>query len=243
MLITGYSRVFAAAGGFTPADLFASGEDGVFYDISDLSTLWQDTGGTVQVTADGQSAARMDDLSGNGNNVTQGTASRRPAYKTDGTFHWLQVDGVDDFLTLSGAPVLAQPGTAAAAAKYDNLSGTEHIFDGISGRWTIFRGGTNARIYAGGSTSTYENGLDTDPHVHLAEFNGASSFGRYDGVQSGALNPGTGGLDGINVGTFGVGVGQFEGRIFSLIIIDRQLTGPETSDLEDWLADKSGVTL
>ena len=33
-----------------------------------------------------------------GNHATQATASKRPQYQTDGTYHWLQRDGVDDEL-------------------------------------------------------------------------------------------------------------------------------------------------
>ena len=52
-----------------------------WYRFGDLTTLWQDTGGTSPVTADGQSIARADDKSGNGYHLTQGTAGQQPVYK------------------------------------------------------------------------------------------------------------------------------------------------------------------
>jgi len=56
-------------GVFEIATLFGGGEDGAWYDPSDLSTLWQNVGGTTPVTAVGQTVAKMDDKSGNGNHA------------------------------------------------------------------------------------------------------------------------------------------------------------------------------
>jgi hypothetical protein len=63
---------------FTPAALFASGEQGVWYDPSDFSTLFQDSAGTIPVTAVEQPVGRMLDLSGRGNHATQATSAARP---------------------------------------------------------------------------------------------------------------------------------------------------------------------
>ena len=63
---------------FTPALLFASGEQGVWYDPSDISTLFQDSAGTTPVTAVEQPVGRMLDLSGRGNHATQATSAARP---------------------------------------------------------------------------------------------------------------------------------------------------------------------
>lgn len=35
-----------------------------------------------------------------GNHATQATSASRPIYRTDGTIHWLEGDGVDDYMTL-----------------------------------------------------------------------------------------------------------------------------------------------
>lgn len=78
--------------------LFGNDEVGVWYDPSDLSTLFQDTAGTTPVTTAGQTVALMLDKSGNDLDATQPTAAARPTYQTDGTYHWLSFDGVDDFM-------------------------------------------------------------------------------------------------------------------------------------------------
>ena len=83
---------------WTPELLFADGEQGAWYDPSDLSTLFQDAAGTTPVTADGDPVGLMLDKSGNGNHVVQDIASMRPTLKTDGALYWLDFDGVDDLL-------------------------------------------------------------------------------------------------------------------------------------------------
>ena len=65
---------------FSPASLFRASEPGVWYDPSDLTTLFQDTAGTQPVTAAGQTVARVNDKSGGGNHATQATAASRPTY-------------------------------------------------------------------------------------------------------------------------------------------------------------------
>jgi hypothetical protein len=68
----------AVAPAFTPTLLFASGEQGAWYDPSDMSTLFQDSAGTTPVTAVEQPVGRMLDKSGRGNHATQATAINRP---------------------------------------------------------------------------------------------------------------------------------------------------------------------
>ena len=58
--------------------MFASGEQGAWYDPSDMSTLFQDSAGTVPVTAVEQPVGRILDKSGRGNHATQATTTKRP---------------------------------------------------------------------------------------------------------------------------------------------------------------------
>ena len=64
----------------TGALLFAASEPGAWYDPSDMSTLFQDSAGTVPVTAVEQPVGRILDKSGRGNHATQATTTKRPVY-------------------------------------------------------------------------------------------------------------------------------------------------------------------
>lgn len=58
--------------------LFAAGEQGVWYDPSDYTTMFQDSAGTTPVTAVEQPVGKILDKSGRGNHATQATSTKRP---------------------------------------------------------------------------------------------------------------------------------------------------------------------
>lgn len=63
---------------FSPFNLFLSGEQGVWYDPSDFSTMFQDAAGTTPVTAVEQPVGLILDKSGRGNHASQSTTTARP---------------------------------------------------------------------------------------------------------------------------------------------------------------------
>jgi hypothetical protein len=61
----------------------------LWYDLSDLSTLFQDDAGTTPVTTDGQLIRYIEDKSGNGHHaINSGASSGVPVYNTSGGLHW-----------------------------------------------------------------------------------------------------------------------------------------------------------
>lgn len=68
------SRIMGG-GAWSPLSLFAAGEQGAWYDPSDLSTLYQDAAGTIPVTDVEQPVGLMLDKSGRGNHAFQGTTT------------------------------------------------------------------------------------------------------------------------------------------------------------------------
>jgi len=77
---------------WVPSDLDAF----AWYDASDITTLYQDDAMTIPVTADGDPVGAIMDKSGNGAHLLQASAALKPTYRTDGTLHWIESDGVDD---------------------------------------------------------------------------------------------------------------------------------------------------
>ena len=84
---------------FSPLSLFKDGKQGVWYDPSDLSTLFQDAAGTFLVTTNDNPVGKMLDKSGNNNHATQPTIAARPLYKTEPSR--LLLDKVDDAIVIN----------------------------------------------------------------------------------------------------------------------------------------------
>lgn len=105
---------------WTPAQLFTAGEQGVWYDPSDFSTLFQDSSGTTPVTAVEQPVGKMLDKSGRGNHATQATAASRPVVSA--RKNWLLATttlSTQNVTVLAGQMVLSFYGTGTVT-----LSGT-----------------------------------------------------------------------------------------------------------------------
>ena len=81
---------------FNMLNLFSGGQRGVWYDPSDLATMYQESTGGTAVTADGQPVGLMLDKSGNTTDASQPVATKRPTYKE--TPDRLEIDLVDDAL-------------------------------------------------------------------------------------------------------------------------------------------------
>ena len=110
--------------------LFGSAEQGALYVpqpiVNGAQALFQDAAGTVPVTTDGDPVGRMLDQSGNGNHATQSVSGSRPVYRTDGTLHWLEFDGVDDVLD---SPLILNPESCVGGVAFESLgSGDGYVF-------------------------------------------------------------------------------------------------------------------
>lgn len=77
------AEAWGSDGGFVVGDLWKAGEQGIYLDASDLSTMFQDATGTTPVYAPGQGqvdppVGRILDKSGRGNHAYQTTTTSRP---------------------------------------------------------------------------------------------------------------------------------------------------------------------
>jgi hypothetical protein len=91
-----------SAGGarFDPGILFANGEQGAWYDPSDLSSMFQDSGGTTPSAVDAV-VGLIRDKSGRGNHASQSTTASKPVLRQSGSRYYLEFDGIDDYLATS----------------------------------------------------------------------------------------------------------------------------------------------
>lgn len=129
--------------------LFASGQRGAYWDVSDLTTLYQDSTALTPVTAAGDPVGYVADKSGNGFHLLQATSAARPVYRTDGTLHWLEMDGVDDHLKTADTPVPA--GFACIAARINTVSGSIPFFTTLLSS-TLDSGNLRLWFYTNGGT-------------------------------------------------------------------------------------------
>ena len=87
------------------ADLFTNGEYGGWYDVSDTSTLYQDSSGTTAVTSNGDPIGLIQDKSGNSADAVQTVSAARPTYNS--AIPSADLDLVDDNMTVTLASPVA----------------------------------------------------------------------------------------------------------------------------------------
>ena len=88
------------------------------WDFSDLSTLFQDTGRTTPVTTNGQNIQGVEDKSGNGNHLSQASASNAPIYTTGVKNGLSSADGAANrFLNNGNSFSLGSPHTIVAVGR------------------------------------------------------------------------------------------------------------------------------
>lgn len=244
------------AGVFSPSDLFAGGEFGAWYDPSDYSTMWQDTGGTTPITGAGQLVARIDDKSGNGINLTQSNSSLRPTTRTSGDLKYLEFadpdymnssDFTDDLLIAGSGFVAASTSNADdlgwTCGEYETISVTDRIYichDTRTNRLGIVYGPTGSV-----DTILYNSEMDVNPHVVGYVDEGSTSRLYVDGTAQTDTGTPTASFSvadrRIALGDRSQFDGQFAGDVYGVVLIDRELTSTEISDLNTWLSNKAGI--
>ena len=226
---------------WTPLQLFLAGVQGVWFDPSDVSTLFQDAAGTIPVTADGDPVGKMVDQSGNGNHAVQTVSGRRPVYRTDGASS-LGSDGVDDLMRTSDFG-LSQPCTIVTAFIPRGFSNT-FIFDGL--------GPNNGALFLNASDSLGANAgkafYSSQPanidqwNIATVVFSGADSIIRLNGVEVQGF-PGNLNMRGLTLLAAGNISNYNPQNNAGVIVRNDRMSSAEISDAENYLASIVGGTL
>jgi hypothetical protein len=130
--------------------------------------LFEEEDGTGAVT-DNDAVGYVTDLSGNGFHLVQATAGNRPLYQTDGTLHWLESDGVDDYLSVTYEGNRAHPTERISAfQRLSNVAGVNDLLiispAGNCQLDLVDAGATESLRIANSSGSLQIDGL-TDPYL------------------------------------------------------------------------------
>lgn len=119
------------------SELFGAGEVGAWYDPSDFSTMWQDSGKTTPVTAAGDPVGYIADKSGRGNDARQTTSGQRPTLQTSGGLWYLSFDGSDDSLVTNSVDF-------SATDEMTVIAGVRKLSDGDDGMLLELSSNVNA---------------------------------------------------------------------------------------------------
>lgn len=224
-------------GGWTPADFGA--DLGAWYESSD----------SANYTAVSNNVSVWDDLSGNGNDLTQNTAGDRPGTgaRTQNSLNVFDFDGTEFFDALNISDE-SQPITFALVLASDHVdNANRQAIGNVAGDGpTIYVEGDLYKYYAGtirssGVTET------TAARIIVASFHSVfGSYLRIDGVERTTSSPGTAGLTVLSVGCDLVGgagseQGFWDGWIGELIVISDLVTGTNLTLLETYLNAKWAV--
>ena len=245
MLGLGFRMGAGARRRFSPRALFAGGEQGAWYDPSDLSTMFQDLAAAVPAAV-GAPVARINDKSGRGNNAGQATASARPVLRQDpGGRHYLEFDGVDDRLLTAGfaldigwdrVSAVRQTGWASGRRIFAGTSGLAGIVQqaGTSPGLALFDGSlaaTNGGAALGATAVLFERHAGAGSL--LAVNNGAASAG----------NSGSNAASGISIGADAGGTSAAAFHFYGLCAVKAALGDARLAALRSFLAAKAGVAL
>lgn len=217
----------------------------------DLSpTLWLDASDTGTITESGGSVSQWDDKSTNGNNFVQATGSSQPATgtRTINSLNVVDFNGSTTFLENN-------PSTFAAAQPFTIFAVAEHDTDVYSRIFTqlganvLFAFINTERTYSGAGLFVYGTTGDAptgSPLLLRYTFDGASSNGFIDGVQTVSGNFGTNEFETgrvVRIGANESGVQALDGAVGEIFLVQGTLTAQQISDAETYLADKWGITL
>jgi hypothetical protein len=244
-LSRGLSRpLFRALSGiidtFNPLSLFRNGEQGGWYDPSDLSTLFQDSAGTIPVTSDGDPVGLILDKSGRGNHASQSVSASRPTYKTDGSMYWLNFDGVDDFMyvpSINYANSIAYIGCIGAT--YANKINFSLGSSAGANKIGSTSSGSFIRVETSGG-SLFTTSLSGNNIMSFGRESSSTQFGRVNAA--GVSVASTSSSSNWNLLGKTSDEQELEGRVYALVIsetyaADRLLL------TEQYIAGKTGVTL
>lgn len=252
----GLSKPMPPAGGLTA--LFRPGDQGLILDPAARTKLFQDSAGTVAVTAAGQPVGMMADSSACGNHATQATSAKRPTWQQDaGGRDHLAFDGVDDLLATGdvgwGTDTVTVVVAQARLALNSNVMEMGTSVNGVTGVSIFNTTGAAYRAASRGTVTALAVGAGpySSPDTAVLTLR-ASISGDYVEMRRNAVSQavsaddqgsGTYGTRPVYLGGRANGTLVFSGRVYGLFVISRLLSDAELALAEGWMATKCGVVM
>ncbi len=230
---------------FNPATLFASGEQGAFYDPGDPASMWQDVAAMVAAVV-GQPVTRINDKSGRGNHATQATAASRPILRQDMFGNkYLDFDGIDDWLR--SAFTFTSSWTRVGLVRQMLWNGASHIFGGgVNNDGVLYQAGVtpSLRLFDGlGPADSVNDALIGYDSIVVERHSGATSTFRVNNFAYVPTSPGTDLPQGVTLSASGVGTAPARARLYGFVQINRTLSDAEIAAVVAHFAAKGDVVL
>ena len=232
------------AAAWTPADFETDLEWWVKYPDG----LYQDSAKTTPATVATDPVGNWEDKSGNGRDVKQATSTKRDVIEADSSIGF---DGTADILVTDDlGTALTTPCTLVAVLKHKtgSTASNTHIIGGhiegsaATASFTLYAQDTTPDKFSAYNEFTVEGeALDTDYHVFLCEFNGASSKIRVDGVENSG-NAGARNLIKLGVGGNARDALYTACQVKEAFLISKSLSAPEITQVEDYMQAEHGIS-
>ena len=208
--------------------------------------VWLDAEKGFEALSDGDPVTTWLDQSGNGNDLTQATADKKPTYKISivNGKPVVRFDGIDDFLKAT-AFTLIQPEHVFLVIKVIVGSLSDYYFDGNTqdDMAALQRNvGANFTQFAGGFGVTVTLGT-TNFRIVNALYNGATSSVSLDGAADNVADAGSNSADGLSLGGSGVESLHSNFDLKTFLIYDSVLSVSDQGRVERYMAQRSGITL
>lgn len=190
-----------------------------------------------------------------GNHLTAPSDAARPTYQTDGTYHWLEFDGVDDYVEaatrfgFSANPAMLVTAGLRPSTYGESVERIWHLGDNVNGS-------ISGALGSSGLSWRHNNGFRSFPvvaegsdyvvsHSRQSGDNYNQQLCFLDGVSQVEVSS-IGGFPVDTAAKFVVasnGTGNILGmRLYSLVVMGGHADGQRVQ-LEKWSAQKAGVTL
>lgn len=227
---------------FNPATLFGGGDNGYFYDISDLTTVFSDTAGTVQASVNG-AVKRINDKSGKGNHLIWASGNTL-TLRQSGSFYYLEAAAA---VGVTNASVtMVQPWSRISAMRVTAWTVNARILGEISTNGSLFQKGSSAQMAVddsgAGAQPIVNATLNAD--VTVSEFHSnASSTLQLDNNTAQTGTSGASNNDGVTLFNRNDGTRPGQGWLYASIGINRDLSPSEEASCRTWVAGKYGGSL
>jgi len=210
--------------------------------IPDSEDLHARYDATELALTDGDSVSTWADETGNGYDLTAGTAPSYQASEINSNPAVAFDKANSEFLDVDFS-ALSQPNTIFAVIRTDSVGENERIWDSSTGvnDHSFYGSGSPTDYAINAGVNLRDGAINTNNHIFTALYNGSSSVLRIDGSDAVSGDAGTTALDGYRLAS--LANGRYGSITVGEILIYPADKSSIQGDVESYLSDKWGVAI